>query len=884
MKHRDILDDVISSNYGPDAALADKIKKNLYDIQNTVPERHAVNIKNNHVIERYTRNPRAGSVKGNENPQSEKNSVNPELPSRAGKPAPLPRRLSPEPEPDEVTNNTFSSRAEKEMMWLDDPQTLYLRKKLHVSDSLNFVSNLALVLSSSCVLDALKKVRMMADLIATADTVQYPVFAIDRAGRVIAWNKAMERITSLTGQEMIGKGDYAYAIPFYGTARPMLIDRIIAPPPRAKNGTWHSVSGIKEVFTSDTEKVWIRGKPKLIWGRGIRICDEEGTVIAAVQSLGIRDPLPPETPEPGRGITRSGSGGTSSAPPGSFVPGSAIPDWGMPGFPAGDRAGSGLGTTARVSYDGESPDEYEQQKHEDLHNAFGLLVATEDNVLRNYEELSEDPRRLIESERDARTSEEFLRHVILDAREGIIAYDCDLRCILWNTFMENLTGILREEVLGQRAFDMFPALKDAGAYVLLEQALSGETVESSDISFHIQRSGKQAWVRLIFSTLCDSKGHIMGIIGIVQDTTARKVMEYALQTTIIQLMENEEKYRNVFNAKNDPLLLVDTGSRSIIDLNNAALDLYGYTREEILATALVDLFIEPEKFEELVESQIPAIHMYQQRKKDGTTFPADISSAFFDLKGRSVLILSIRDLSSVYQIADALRLANTKLNLLIGVTRHDVINNLTVLMGYNDLLKHNLTDAGMLAMLEKQESALHTIHRQIEFTREYYDLGVKSPLWQNVCDTATRAYSQFINIVSFTCDTDDLEIYADPLLEKVFYNLFDNAFRYGEGISSIRIYCIREATDLLLIFGDDGQGIPPENKERIFTRGFGKNTGLGLFLSREILAITRIEITETGEFEKGARFEFRIPEGSYRFPGSGKSIRAPGSEKMNLPA
>jgi len=166
----------------------------------------------------------------------------------------------------------------------------------------------------------------------------------------------------------------------------------------------------------------------------------------------------------------------------------------------------------------------------------------------------------------------------------------------------------------------------------------------------------------------------------------------------------------------------------------------------------------------------------------------------------------------------------------------------------------------------KQEKALHAIRSQIEFTRDYDDLGVKSPLWQNVCEIASRAYAQFMDTISFSCDTDNLEIYADPMLEKVFYNLFDNAFRHGEGIAHIRICCKKRGTDLRIFFEDDGIGIPAEDKEQIFFRGFGKNTGLGLFIVREILGITLIEIHETGEYRKGARFEFRVPESSYRFP------------------
>ena len=228
------------------------------------------------------------------------------------------------------------------------------------------------------------------------------------------------------------------------------------------------------------------------------------------------------------------------------------------------------------------------------------------------------------------------------------------------------------------------------------------------------------------------------------------------------------------------------------------------------------------------------------------------------------MILSIRDLTGVQQTDDALRIANVKLNLLIGVTRHDVLNSLTVLLGYNTLIRERDIDDATRDLLEKQEKALLAIRKQIEFTRAYDDLGVKSPLWQHVGNTASRAYAQFINTISFTCETGDLEIYADPMLEKVFYNLFDNAFRYGDGVTKVRLSGAMDGTDLLLFFEDDGIGIMENEKERIFSRGVGKNTGLGLFLTREILAITRIGIHETGEYRKGARFTLRVPRGAYR--------------------
>ena len=68
---------------------------------------------------------------------------------------------------------------------------------------------------------------------------------------------------------------------------------------------------------------------------------------------------------------------------------------------------------------------------------------------------------------------------------------------------------------------------------------------------------------------------------------------------------------------------------------------------------------------------------------------------------------------------------------------------------------------------------------------------------------------------------------------------------------------------------DDGDGVHAGEKERLFNRGFGKNTGLGLFLSREILSITGITITENGVPGKGARFEITVPKGAWRTAGKG---------------
>jgi signal transduction histidine kinase len=142
-----------------------------------------------------------------------------------------------------------------------------------------------------------------------------------------------------------------------------------------------------------------------------------------------------------------------------------------------------------------------------------------------------------------------------------------------------------------------------------------------------------------------------------------------------------------------------------------------------------------------------------------------------------------------------------------------------------------------------------------------------APAWQNIHAIIATARIELPRGEICT-DTIDpaLEIFADPLLERVFYNLIDNALRYGGGrMTTIHISQVMAGEDLKIVVEDNGTGIVPQDKKKLFTKGFGRNTGLGLFLSREILAITGITIEESGEPGRGARFEIRVMKGMFRF-------------------
>jgi signal transduction histidine kinase len=117
-----------------------------------------------------------------------------------------------------------------------------------------------------------------------------------------------------------------------------------------------------------------------------------------------------------------------------------------------------------------------------------------------------------------------------------------------------------------------------------------------------------------------------------------------------------------------------------------------------------------------------------------------------------------------------------------------------------------------------------------------------------------------------------LNVYSDPLIVKVFFNLIENALRHGGNISRIRFSFEECNGNGIIVCEDNGTGIPSDEKERVFIRGFGKNTGFGLAISRDILDITGITIRETGMPGIGARFEIIVPKKAYQIDSPRKNV------------
>jgi PAS domain S-box-containing protein len=342
-----------------------------------------------------------------------------------------------------------------------------------------------------------------------------------------------------------------------------------------------------------------------------------------------------------------------------------------------------------------------------------------------------------------------------------------------------------------------------------------------------------------------------------------------------RLIQSEEKYRLFFNSIKDPVIIYRPGSEEggnmVIEANDAATALLGYSRQELLELqpeVVVERGVQAEK---PVLFQAPETEGFVQYESSLVTkgkkhIPVEINAWKFYKFGEAAVLMIARDITDRKRAEQALLRANKKLNLLNSVTFNDFQNALFALKGYITLKKDIPHDPGMDRYLEREDEILKRFSVSLDFAKNYQDLGIKPPCWYKVHQTFLLAMSRLdFSRISRTIRLDNLEIYADPLLEQVFFILAENIIVHGKNATHLTISYTETADHLLLVFEDNGAGIPPDKKEKIFQRGIGSQNSLGLFFAREILDITGITIRETGIFGSGARFEITVPAGMFRF-------------------
>ncbi|MDO8842619.1 PAS domain-containing sensor histidine kinase [Methanocalculus sp.] len=342
------------------------------------------------------------------------------------------------------------------------------------------------------------------------------------------------------------------------------------------------------------------------------------------------------------------------------------------------------------------------------------------------------------------------------------------------------------------------------------------------------------------------------------------------------IRESEEKYRIIAENTADIIYICDM-NLNLTYTSPSVTKVKGFTIEEALAMPIeerntpasikeiIALFVLEMEKEASGAADPDRTVTFESEEycRNGSTILIENSVRFLRNKdGEPVSILGIgHNITDRKKAEDALQLTNAKLQLLSSITRHDILNKVMIVKGYLGLAEEEQGGEMLTEYLKQAQTATDEIQRQIEFTREYQQLGIQSPAWKTISSLIESIDDRELPIA---CDCDRISIYADPMIERAFFNLYENTLRHAEGATLVQIRCEETNSGLRITWEDDGPGIPDKEKEIIFERGYGKNTGFGLFLVRDILDITGITILEDGVAGEGARFRMLVPEGGYR--------------------
>lgn len=468
-----------------------------------------------------------------------------------------------------------------------------------------------------------------------------------------------------------------------------------------------------------------------------------------------------------------------------------------------------------------------------------------------------------------RESEERYRHLFDHMVEGV-AYcrmivrngiGVDWIYLMVNPAFETLTGL--SGVVGCRVTEIIPGILEADPElfrIYTRVSLTGEPER-----FEIFLTSLSMWFSV--SVYSPEKEYFVAVFEV---TTGRKQAEEDLRQSSAIL-------EGIIGSRNDAMIFA-------VDRKYRYLAYNDYHRRMMASLGAGDVsmgcsILDPipsvadrERVRAYLDRALSGESFSVMEKYEGPGMRGWFDAVFNPIRDRGGTITGaavfVADATGRKMAENARHEARSQLRDLTSLTRHDILNKVTIVLGYLNLLKTKSKDPALASYIDTFFSASRGIQARTEFTRHYQDLGAEDPTWQRLADIA--CLQKLPNGIAVIPGIGDIELFADAMLQRVFPALLDAGLARGN-ITRIGISSRRSGTDLLIVWEDDGPGVPPGDKEQIFSLDYSKPTGGGLFLARRILAITGIAIHEDGEAGKGTRFVLTVPEGVYRSGNPGDS-------------
>ena len=471
-------------------------------------------------------------------------------------------------------------------------------------------------------------------------------------------------------------------------------------------------------------------------------------------------------------------------------------------------------------------------------------------------------------------SESKYRSLYQSMRDAYAAADMKGTIQEQNTAFEEMLGYSSEELRLLTYEDITPekwhALEDK---IIKEQVFTRGYSDIYEKEYR-RKDGTIFPVELRTFLIRDDKGTNTGMWAIVRDISSRKAAE-------IELRENERRLAMAMDLAKLANWEYDVTTR-MFHFDDRFYALFGTTPEREGGNYMPDSvyvreFVHPDDVERVTEeikktSIITDPHFeahieHRIIRRDGEirfiiahfTIVLDENGKHIGNRGAN------QDITDRVMQERALTLANQKLQLMNIVAWHDIQNKVTGLRGYVEISKNLIEDAKIAKILQSEEDILRTIYQQLQYTKEYQEIGVQKPQWIYVPNLIRLVISlKDIQGITIRVEIDDLEIKCDPVIERVFYHLLGFSLERERKTTNIAITCKTVSSGIVLFYEDNGKGIPMDNKKDIFVRDVAKFSRFSMFFIHDILEISGMNITETGDPDKGVRFEIMVPKGIYR--------------------
>jgi len=464
-----------------------------------------------------------------------------------------------------------------------------------------------------------------------------------------------------------------------------------------------------------------------------------------------------------------------------------------------------------------------------------------------------------ETNRSLKESEERYRTIFENTGTATIIIEDDKTVSLANEEFVRLTGCPKEEIEGRLKTTDFVVQKDVETIAKYHELRRNDPYlapHNCELGL-LTKSGEVRTVLITIDLIPGTKKSIASLI----DVTEKRNLERALEK---QTGEQALLLDNI-----ETMVWYATAPDTYGAVNRARAEFLGRKKEEIEGRKLPEVIPIAEECQACIASNT---EVFEKKKtihteewittsKGERKLLALTKIPMLDENGNVKFVVCTGiDITEARRAEDELRVATKKLNLSESLLRHDILNQLSVIAGYAGMAAKQIKNPRLLKYISRIEDASKAIKKALEFAKDYQEVGTKAPVWKNPGKSLEGGLVGLdLQDVSLEADLDKVEIFADPMLDRVFHNLVDNACRHGNGVRAIRIHYERSGDDLRLICEDDGVGIPEDKKEKLFSNGHG------LQMVRDILEMTGMTITEKGEHGKGARFEIDVPQGNYRF-------------------